>query len=63
MTDGRNTLRIEGDAEDSLTLDLVTDTGGGEWTKGTSTDGYTSYTATVGSDTITLEVSNSLVID
>ncbi|MGP7735744.1 DUF5801 repeats-in-toxin domain-containing protein [Oceanimonas smirnovii] len=60
MTDADNILRIDGDAEDSLTLDMVTD---GGWTKGTSDGTHTSYTATVGSDTITLEVSNTLVID
>ncbi|MFH7588084.1 DUF5801 repeats-in-toxin domain-containing protein, partial [Oceanimonas smirnovii] len=60
MTDGDNILRIDGDAEDSLTLDMVTD---GGWTKGTNDGTHTSYTATVGSDTITLEVSNNLVID
>jgi T1SS-143 domain-containing protein len=57
MTDSGNKLTISGDADDSVTLDS-----GSNWIEGSSASGYTTYTATVGTDTtVTLEVQNTLI--
>nr|WP_320135597.1 Ig-like domain-containing protein [uncultured Amphritea sp.] len=59
-TDGDHTLRIDGDANDSLSLDVasswVLDTGAG-------VTGYDVYTATASSETVILEVANGVVIE
>lgn len=58
MTDSDNTLTLSGDDGDTVTL------AADEWTEdteGSSASGYTTYTATVGSETVTLEVQTTLV--
>jgi hypothetical protein len=71
MTDSRNTLRINGTAEDEVTLgtwdpNAAVDDDEVVWSTGTtgagSQAGYTVYTATIGSQLVTLEV-NSIIID
>jgi len=55
MTDSTNKLVISGDSGDSVSL-----TGEG-WSDGQAAGDYTTYTATVGSETVTLEVQSTLV--
>ena len=70
MTDESNTLRIEGDATDTLNLDTTAD-GSGEWTLGsnivTDSDTGESYQEYTGIDNagnnITLEVNTQIIVD
>ncbi|NWO04276.1 MAG: tandem-95 repeat protein [Alteromonadaceae bacterium] len=57
MTDSDNELRISGDNEDSLTLNVNE----GDWTQGSAAGGYTTYTGMFESNNVTLEVENTLV--
>jgi len=54
MTDDGNTLRIVGEDGASITLD-------GDWGTGTDNGTYTTYTATVGTESVTLEVQSTLI--
>jgi T1SS-143 domain-containing protein len=56
MTDSRNTLRISGDAEDSVQLELD-----GGWSTGETNAGYITYTGMHNGNTVTLEVQNTLI--
>ena len=60
MTDGRNTLRIDGDGVDSVEL-----TASSSWTldAGASVAGYDVYTATVSSQTVVLEVAQGVLVE
>ncbi|MBA4502778.1 DUF5801 repeats-in-toxin domain-containing protein [Marinobacterium marinum] len=58
ITDDNNTLRIAGDAEDSLSL--LDD--GSTWTEGSTANGYTTYTGTSSAGDVYLEVSSSIII-
>ncbi|WP_323752054.1 DUF5801 repeats-in-toxin domain-containing protein [Marinobacter sp.] len=55
MTDGNNKLTISGDDADSVSLDAS------GWQVGANDGTYTIYTAAVNTDTVTLEVQNTLV--
>src|SRR5690554_1012027 len=58
MTDSNNTLRISGDAEDSVQLELD-----GGWSTGEPNAGYITYTGmhNGNGNTVTLEVQNTLI--
>ena len=68
MTDTDNILRIDGDADDKVSLDTDAD-GNGEWTLGGfKTDAetgqqYQEATGEVGGKTVTLEISTDVTID
>jgi len=68
MTDDNNTLRIDGDAGDTISLD-TDQVGSGEWELGDfKTDAetgatYQEYTGTVDESTVTLEISTEIQVD
>ncbi|WP_372966246.1 hypothetical protein, partial [Marinobacter sp.] len=55
MTDDNNKLTIRGDDADSVNLDA------GDWQAGANVGTYTIYTAMVDTDTVTLQVQNTLI--
>ncbi|MEL0630481.1 DUF5801 repeats-in-toxin domain-containing protein [Psychromonas aquatilis] len=61
MTDGDNILTINGDANDHVSLSSVN----GTWSEdvANSNEDYTVYTSTDGSDTATLQIQTSIIID